>query len=286
MIFPEDYKLVGIKDGERRGDPVYFSTRYLISREGPRLYAVTSRGEGFLREAAQLQLIASGDQILFYGERVDTRNRTRLIDLATEVCRRSMPGGVNTVVFQGPDEHITFVKDPDQSQVLAIDVLDVSPPNPPWLLHVLTRLEDCGLLGDLMVRFVPRVLDIRGYEGEDVYYPCRAAGLGRSLDCDAVVHEHPRIVGCEVSREIFLAGHAAAGYDFVNVCPLSSSHAAFLPERPFLTRCCRSERRGRVEKNGQTGMAVHWGDGPWEIAQAVRQLVQLVRPGRDGEVAE
>lgn len=294
MIFPEDYKQVGIKDGERRGDPVYFSTRYLISREGPRLYEVSSRGEGFLREVQDLRLLASGSQILFYKERVDTRNRTLLIDLAAEVCLKSgkecgpahaaAPGAgtVNTVVFHGPDEHITFVKDPDPSQVLAIDVLDVSPPDPPWLLYVLSRLEECGILSDLMVRFVPKVLDIRGYEGEGVYYPCRAAGLGRSLDCDAVLHDRPKIVGCEVSREIFLAGHPHSEYDLVNVCPLSSSHRALQPSRPFLTRCCRSERRGPAAKAGQLGMAVHWGDGAWQIALAVRQLAQSVRERRDG----
>ena len=42
MIFPEDYKTVGIKDDERPGDLIYFSTEYLISRNGPRLYRVTS----------------------------------------------------------------------------------------------------------------------------------------------------------------------------------------------------------------------------------------------------
>jgi len=277
MIFPEDYKQVGIKDGERRGDPVYFSTRYLISRDGPRLYAVKSRGEGFLREVEALELLASGSEIAFYGERVDTRNRTLLTDLAAEICSSGLGEAVSTVVFQGPDEHITFVKDPDPSRVAGHRCPGCLSPDPPWLLHALGRLEGCGLLGDLMVRFVPSVLDISCYEGEGVYYPCRAAGLGRSLDSDAVVHEHPQIVGCEVSREIFLAGHHGMQYDFVNICPLTSSHAAFSPHRPFLTRCCRSERRGPVEKNGQPGMAVHWGDGPWEIALAVRQLVGAVR---------
>jgi hypothetical protein len=34
MIFPDEYKLVGIKDRERRGESVYFATEYLISRDG------------------------------------------------------------------------------------------------------------------------------------------------------------------------------------------------------------------------------------------------------------
>jgi hypothetical protein len=51
----------------------------------------------------------------------------------------------------------------------------------------------------------------------------------------------------------------------------------FEPHRPFITRCCRSERRGMTEKCGQPGMVVHWGDGPWEIAEAVRCLVKELR---------
>ncbi|MCX6669190.1 MAG: hypothetical protein NTV25_05200, partial [Methanothrix sp.] len=137
MIFPDEYKLVGIKDEERRGDPVYFSTQFLISRQGPRLYRVRSRGAGFMREVEDLELLAFGSEIAFYPERVDTRNRALLIDLADEIRRASR---ANTVVFQGPDEHITFVKDPDIGKILTIEVLDVSPPDPPWLVHVLRGL--------------------------------------------------------------------------------------------------------------------------------------------------
>jgi len=274
MIFPEDYKFVGIKAEERRGEPIYFATQFLISRDGPRLYRVQSRGEGFMRQVESLELVASGTEISFYPEVVDTRNRARLIELAAEVCLRS---GANTVVFQGPDEHITFVKDPDPGQILTIEVLDVSPPDSPWLVQVLRRLEECGVLGDLAVRFVPRILDLRGFDGDGVYYPCRASGLGRSLDSDRVVHEKPRIVGCEVSREIFLAGNAGKDYEFSNICPLKSSMAVFEPAGPFITRCCKSERRGLTRKGGQLGVVVHWGDGPWKIAEAARCLVQELR---------
>lgn len=274
MIFPEDYKFVGIKDRERRGEKVYFSTEYLISRDGPSLYRVKSRGQGFMRDVASLELLSSGQEIFFYPDIVDTRNRARLIELAYGVCLSSK---ANTVVFQGPDEHITFVRDPDISQILAIEVLDVAPPDPSWLVHVLGNLEACGMFGDLVIRFLPRILDLRLYDCEGVYYPCRASGLGHSLDTDPVVHEHPRIVGCEVSREIFLSNNAEKEFDFVNICPLHCSEDALIPQRPFITRCCRSERRGMANKSGQMGIVVHWGDGPEKIAGAVRCLVQEIR---------
>ena len=274
MIFPDEYKFVGIKDRERRGESIYFATEYLISREGPALYHVTSRGSGFMRGVVELESIASGREIMFYPDIVDTRNRARLIELADGICLGTK---VNTVVFRGLDEHITFVKDPDPSQVLTIEVLDVSPPHPPWLVHVLAGLETCGILGDLTVRFVPHILDLCRFDCNSVYYPCRASGLGRSLDTDPVVHEHPRIVGCAVSREIFLATNPGKDFEFVNICPLQSSEPVFVPRGPFITRCCRSEQKGLTEKNGHPGMVVHWGDGPAKIAEAVRCLVQDLR---------
>jgi len=274
MIFPEDYKFVGIKDREGRGEPVYFSTEYLISREGPRLYRVESQGSGFMREVVALQLLASGEEIAFYPQIVDTRNRTLLIDLAGEICRA---GKANTVVFQGPDEHITFVKDPDPAAILEIEVLDVSPPDPPWLVYSLQRLEACSMLGDLAVRFLPRTLDLRRFSGDGIYYPCRASGLAPTLDADPVRAPRPLIVGCEVSREIFLSNYPDREYDFINICPLHCREEILQPEKPFITRCCRSERRGRTAKNGQPGMAVHWGDGPHKIAEAVRCLVEDLR---------
>jgi hypothetical protein len=92
-----------------------------------------------------------------------------------------------------------------------------------------------------------------------------------------VVHERPRIVGCEVSREIFLANNPGKEHEFINVCPIHCREREFQPQGPFITRCCRSERRGRTEKCGQPGIVVHWGDGPWEIAEAVRCLVKDLR---------
>lgn len=271
MIFPDNYKFVGIKDREERGSKIYFSTQYLISRDGPSLYYVKSNGSGFMREVEELELIASGQQIAFYPQRVDTRNRTLLVDLAYEITREER---ANTVVFQGQDEHITFVKDPDPGQILTIEVMDVSPPNPPWLIHALRGLEECGVLGDQMVRFVPRILNLEKFYCPSVYYPCRAGGLGRSLDSDPVTHDRPRIVGCEVSREIFRANNPGKEFEFINVCPLHCQEAELQPQGPFITRCCRSERRGKTEKCGQPGMVVHWGDGAWEIAEAVRCLVK------------
>jgi hypothetical protein len=269
MIFPENYRFVGVKEGKRPEDPIYFSTRYLINLEGPELYLVESSGEGFMRSLEKLELIASGREIVVLPEILDTRNRASLISTAYEICK----DGVNTVVFKGPDEHITFVHEPDLSQILTVEVLDAAPPDPPWLCHVIKNLESCGILGDLQVQFRYKTLDLRDFDSEDAYYPCRASGLGRSLDCDKVVHDMPKIVGCDVSKEIFKENYPGKEFEFINICPSQS----LVPEGPFISRCCRSERRGLTKRDGHIGVLVHWGDGPYEISEAIRCLVKAAR---------
>lgn len=281
MIFPDDYKLVGVTGEFRPSDPIYFATEYLISLgsrpEETAIYRTSSSGQGFMRRGKAVEVISNGPEIVWYPEVVDTRNRPVLIDLASRIC----VGGVKTVIFKGPDEHITFVHEPDPSAILEIEVLDVMPPEPPWLVLVIDRLEKSGILGELTVRFKEKLLDLRSFGGPDVYFPCRASGLGRSLDSDRVESDHPKIVGCEVSREIFLATASPRDYEFVNICPVSGG--LIVPCGPFITRCCRSERRGLVRIGGHPGVVVHWGDGYFRVAQAIRMLVEEIRTGCEEE---
>lgn len=273
MIFPEDYKQIGVSREPRHGDPVYFATRYLISYDGSgiSIYRVESEGEGFMRRAKHLELLSSGNEIVEYPEIVNTRNRALLIRLAADLCK----GEVNTVIFRGPDEHVTFVHDPDPGAITEIEVLDVQPPEPPWLVYVIEGLEKCGVIGDLTVSFKPRVLDLRSFRERSVYFPCRASGLGRSLDADRVTDPVPKIVGCEISREIFRAVYGEREHEFTNICPVSGD--LLIPEGPFITRCCRSERRGLIRLHGHPGVVVHWGDGPHQIEEALRMLAGSIR---------
>ncbi|MHC1632031.1 MAG: DUF7714 family protein [Methanotrichaceae archaeon] len=273
MIFPGDYRFVGTALEFRSGDPIYFSTQYLIYYgDEITVYRVeTEPGKGFVRSAKSLETIARGDEVLEYPENVDTRNRTYLIELAYELCTSD----VNTVIFRGPDEHVTFVHDPNPRAIIEIEILDVVPPRPSWLVYVIKNLERSGILGDLTLKFKSRVLDLYQFEGEDVYFPCTASGLGRSLDSDKVDIDNPQIVGCEVSREIFKAMYPGKRYRFLNTCPLSNKDLQ--PNGPFITRCCRSERRGITKLKDHTGIVVHWGDGAPQIAEAVRCLAEELR---------
>jgi hypothetical protein len=273
LIFPEDYKYVGTATEARPGDPIYFSTKYLIHfGDEITIYAAEAEpGKGFMRPVKSMEQIAGGEEILEYPEKIDTRNRTNLIELSHELCKE----GVTTVIFRGPDEHITFVHEPDPKTITEIEILDVVPPLPSWLVYVIGNLESSGVLGDLALRFKSRVLDLRRYDADDVYFPCTASGLGRSLDSDRVEIDVPQIVGCEVSREVFRGMYPGKDHRFLNTCPLSNDLLA--PEGPFITRCCKSERRGITRSGGHVGFVVHWGDGAPKIAEAIRCLAEELK---------
>jgi len=96
-----------------------------------------------------------------------------------------------------------------------------------------------------------------------------------SLDSDRVEIEDPMIVGCEVSREVFRDMYPGKGYRFLNTCPLSNDLLA--PKGPFITRCCKSERRGMTRSKGHPGVVVHWGDGAPKIAEAIRCLAEELK---------
>jgi len=273
LIFPEDFKQIGTATEARPGDPIYFSTKYLIHfGDEIVIYAVEAEpGKGFMRPVKLMEPIASGDEILEYPEKIDTRNRTRLIELSYDLCR----DGVTSVIFRGPDEHLTFVHEPDPKVITEIEILDVVPPEPSWLVYVIEKLEEAGVLGDLALKFKSRVLDLRRYDGDDVYFPCTASGLGRSLDSDKVEIDDPLIVGCEVSREVFKGMYPGKDHRFLNTCPLSNDLLA--PKGPFITRCCKSERRGMTRLRGHRGVVVHWGDGAPKIAEAIRCLAEELK---------
>ena len=282
MIFPDEYKHVGVTKALPEGteEPIYFLTEYLIEeRENPEtgssehaVYRVNKSGEGFLRKVENLELIASGEEVVRYDRELNIKDRTLLIETALELCT----GRVNTVIFTGVDRHVTIVHDPDPSSILEIEVLDVAPPEPAWLSQVVRRLEASGIFGDLQVRFTENIIDLRQFEGENTVFPCSASGLeGKCLDSDFLTEDGHLLVGCEISKTLFEARFPELEYSFVNICPFKSEVVS--PSKSFITRCCRSEKSGLVTINGFEGAVVHWGASEFQVVEAVRKLVDRLR---------
>jgi hypothetical protein len=277
VIFPADYKSVGVTRTDpkgRIGGPIYFTTEYLIADlpSGCVIYKVKSEGEGLLRKLVSLEMITKGAQIKKFREKLDSHDRTRLIESAIPLCK----GTVNTVVFEGMDRHITFVHEPSLHEVMEIEIIDIMPPEPPWLASAVDRLVQSGILGELNIRFTKKLIDLSQFEGEKTVFPCYASELkGKYLDTDIDIEDNSELVGCDISKQIFELRFPKLTYRHINMCPLKAE--LYMPTKPFITRCCQSKKSGMVNINGIDGAVVHWGASEYDIVDAIRMLVKVLR---------
>ncbi|VVB95713.1 Uncharacterised protein [uncultured archaeon] len=277
MIFPQDYKSVGVTrtdPTQRIGCPIYFSTEYLISEMagGYAIYRAKSEGEGLLKKLVSLELIAEGNQVKKFQEKLDAHDRTRLIEAAIPLCK----GTVNTVIFEGMDRHITFVHEPSLHEVTEIEIIDISPPEPPWLASAIDRLVKSGILGEMNVRFGKKLIDLRQFESEKMVFPFYASELkGKYLDTDTDIEDNSELVGCDISKQIFELRFPNLTYRHINMCPLKAE--LYMPTKPFITRCCQSKKSGMVNINGIDGAVVHWGASEYDIVDAIRMLVKVLK---------
>lgn len=277
MIFPDEYKCIGVTEispADVHEDIIYFLSDYMIvedhisgSDAEYSVYRVVKKGTELLREIESIEAIASKGQVIKYPEKLNIKDRALLIETATKLCNDV----VNTVIFTGVDNHVTFVHSPSLSELIEIEIVDVVPPNPSWLSHVVRRLETSGIFGDFGVRFSENVIDLSQFEGENTVFPCSCSGLkGKFLDSDMEMESGALLVGCEISKQLFETRFPDISYSMVNICPFKSD--IFKPTKPFITRCCRSEKSGRVTINGVEGVVVHWGASEFLVAEAVRDL--------------
>lgn len=262
----------------RIGGPIYFTTDYLIADlpSGYQIYTVKSEGEGLLRKLVSLVLIAKGKEIVKFEEKMDSHDRTRLIESAIPLCN----GSVNTVIFEGLDRHTTFIQHPSLHEVIEIEIIDISPPEPPWLAFAVQRLTRSGILGELNVRFTTKLIDLRQFEGAKMVFPCHASELkGKYLDTDTDIEDNSTLVGCDISKQIFELRFPDLTYKHINMCPLKTE--LYLPTKPFITRCCQSKKSGMVNLNGIDGAVVHWGASEYDIVDAIRMLVKVLKGIQD-----
>ncbi len=277
MIFPPDYKSVGVTRSDpttRIGCPIYFTTEYLIAdlSTGFSIYKVKSEGEGLLKKLVSLELLAKGNQIKKFKEKLDSHDRTRLIESAIPLVR----GKVNTIIFEGMDRHITFVQDPSLHEVIEIEIIDIAPPEPPWLSFAIERLIKSGILGELNIRFTTKLMNLRKFEGDKMVFPCHASELdGKYLDTDTEIEDDSTLVGCDISKQIFELRFPDINYKHINMCPLKAE--LYMPTKPFITRCCQSKKSGMVNINGINGAVVHWGASEYDIVDAIRMLVKVLK---------
>ena len=278
MIFPEHCKYVAVREDDdktslpTKGEQIYFSSRYLLlfRQRQVTIYGLELQGDGLIQTISKANRIAGFAETLVYGHKIDIFNRSKLIALSSRLCKPP----TRAVVFQGFDLHWTFVCDPDLASLTEIEVFDISPPSPPYLIRLVKRLDDAGVFGDLSIRFVPVLQDLRRAPTATVY-PCSASGIGSNYlnQRDIYIGEHVVLLGCDISKQLLEARVPGLEFEHVNMCPTKTTR----PTRPFIAKCCKSARVGPTELDGQKGYIVHWGASPYEVVAAVRALVSAIR---------
>ncbi|MGD0171533.1 MAG: hypothetical protein ABSB81_05365 [Halobacteriota archaeon] len=278
MIFPDHCKEVAVRECDDKtsaptaGEHIYFSSRYvLLFWQGKvEVYELELQGNSLIRTISKANRIAGFAETLVYRRKIDIFNRSKLIAVATRLCKPP----IKTVVFQGFDLHWTFVCDPDLTSVTEIEVFDVSPPDPPYLITLIKKLNSAGIFGDLSVRFTPVIQDLRRARAATIY-PCSASGIGSNClnNRDIQVGEHAVLLGCDISKQVLEARVHGLEFEHVNICPTKTIR----PSKPFIVKCCKSARVGPTELLGQKGYVVHWGANPYEVASAVRDLANAIR---------
>jgi hypothetical protein len=274
MIFPEHCMYVAVRDCDNEtarplvGEAIYFSSRYIVSfwQGQAAIYEVNSNGEGLTRRISVVNKIAGFSETSVYDRKVDIFNRSRLVKKAKRLCKPP----IKAVVFQGFDLHWTFVFEPDLHSVIEIEVFDITPPSPPYLVTLIKKLEGAGIFGDLSVQFTPVVNDLRRLDTGTIF-PCSASGIGSShLNRPGVqIEEGSVLVGCDISRQVLEERFPRSKFEHENICPTKNIR----PSKPFIAKCCRSARVGPIELFGIQGYIVHWGANPYEVVAAVRDLV-------------
>lgn len=283
MIFPLCQN-VGVnnaffREGRPSTDLIYFTTRFVLVFDGPGqcgIYEIesTPRDDStFMRNLAAVRQISDPGRTLVYGQAVDLDDRPGLVRTACRLCK----GGIDTVVFAGIDQHLTFVHEPSLEALAIIEVYDTVPPGPSKLAHCLKKLEDAGMFGEPMLAFDYRITDLRQFEdpGRTTVFPCHVEGLSGLFmnSLDAEPQGEIRLVGCNKTANIFRERFPGKAFEHVNTCPLARAR----PERPFLLRCCQPENAGPVEIDGVPGMAVEWGASPPAVYAAVQQLARMAK---------
>ena len=215
-----------------------------------------------------LEVLALPDSCRFVVDAAtDCANPSALAALAA----RSGVGPDGTLVCQGMYDHINFIHRPDP---LVIRVVEVSPPDPPKLYHLLEHVLTYAELPP--IRLELERIELRdlaaGCHPPSFLVPCRSGGLD---ELGAPVHfldERPAeradwtLIGCERSLQ-FHRHYYGDEPPRIEMCPRV---LAGQRDAPTMLKCCLLEFH--TERDGMV-TAVPWGADLAMVEKALKELV-------------
>jgi hypothetical protein len=264
---------------------VYRRTEFLIAEQSGRraiVRIVRAPGDEILVPVTEAEIVAGPDEVAFVDSpETDTGNATQLAAAAA-----ASGADARVYVVQGLFQHVNFIVEP---RPVAIDVIEVVPPEPPKLVEMARAMVAIDEeLPPLALRFAP--IDLRDLLAADPgtphLLPCRSGGLPTGdgiefLDEGPPWRDGRTLIGCERSRQIHAAMYGRPAQRCVDFCP--RVRAAPDPATPTLLKCCIRERG--VERRGERRVLVPWGATLDEVRVGLRLLCGLPATAAVPEVA-
>jgi hypothetical protein len=252
-----------------RGKHVWFETDFLVFRRGASCAVARitkAPSPTSFCPVVDVEIVSLPESTRWIEDpSVDTGNACALAEKASELGL----GPAHTLVVCGLYEHVCLIHRP---QPVIIDVFDLSPPDPPRLLHMARRVLACESFPATILR--PRVQAIlelvRDVIDRPLLFPCGISQLKRQTDAWYLDERPARrdwvLVGCERSRDIHrhLYGEDCPG---IELCPRRLFDAG---GSLALMRCCLIEKT--VEHVGRVAL-VPWGADLPLIKEAIAALV-------------
>jgi len=259
--------------------------RYLLSREvyrrtdivilhGPnRDYAVAavqrsrSGSDSLFTMAEKVEVLGlPADCILIEDPDTDPANRSAL-------AKTAIKHGVTprqTAIVIGTFDHVNIIHRPNP---LRLRVVEVVPPNPPKLLHMVEQVLGYADLPPILLE--PVIIDLRDLAAtvspEAYLVPCRSGGLSELGAPVYFLDERPKdranwtLLGCERSLQ-FHRHYYGDEPPRVEMCPRKLTAP---DNRLTLLKCCLLEYD--IERDGKR-MIVPWGTDLPMIERALREL--------------
>ncbi len=254
------------------GREAYRRTNVIVLRGTDDAYALVAigprdRGPLFAR-IDQVEVLALPDSCRFVVDPdTDCGNPSALARLA----ERSGVGPDGTLICQGKYDHVNFIHHPDP---LVIRVIEVSPPDPPKLFHLIEHVLTYADLPPIKLELEPIELkDLAAKARPKAFLvPCRSGGLDDLsapvyfLDERPAIREDWMLIGCERSLQ-FHRHYYGDEPPRIEMCP-----RAIAGKRNALTmlKCCLLEFG--IERDNNV-MVVPWGSDLAMVEQALKEIV-------------
>jgi hypothetical protein len=265
------------------GKEAYRRTDFVVLHDAERrcaVAAVTRRaapGDPLFTPITEVEILALPATCRFVVDKdTDPQNRSALARLAL----RAGVGADETLVVWAMYDHVTFYHRPDP---VVIRVVEVTPPDPPKLFHVASKVLGYADLPPILLEL--ETIDLRALcrsvPAASYLLPCQSGGLDglgapvHFLDDRPAVRQDWTLIGCQRSLE-FHRHFYGDEPPMVSMCPrdLAGTRSA-----PTLLKCClqtwKEEHQalatGHFERDGAT-LVVPWSSDEHLIEQALRAL--------------